>query len=373
MKKNLFNIRGAVVAVVLFVSFVVSLTSCVREPLTIISEKEAFDLVIRPRWVELEERPSGFTAIVYPTDNSEPTIVRSNNVDSVKVSLPVGSYRVIVFNQTTDEYVSLSFRHTESYYDFEVIGADEDDARILSSYNIMSKSRMCKEPAVFAADCCNEVVVTQAEVNEARSHNRRIRKTVTMRPHILISTLYINLRVEGIYNGYAVQGCIDGMASHLYSTYYEAGEKSGAFQVPAWKVDYDGVSSIYGTYHGVVRNFGMPGTSLYLQSAASVETSQTSLVSRVNNAARSETDPTFRPEDIYLHMRVLLVDKKTIYEQSFPVGDLIERRINEPLIFDLNPKDMLVLPYVQPEDGSGASGFDADVDEWQVINKPIYM
>lgn len=372
MKRYLFNIKGAAFAAALFVSFVVSLTSCVREPLVIIGENEAFDLVIRPRWIEMDERPTGFTAIIYPTDNSEPYVVRSNDVDSVQVSLPVGSYRVIVFNQTFDEYESIKFRHAESYYDFEIMGADEDDSKVLSSYNIMSKSRMCKEPAVFAADCCNELSVTQTEVDEARKNNVRIRKTLTMRPHIVISTLYINLRVEGIYNGYAVQGCIDGMSSHVYSTYFEAGSSCGAFNIPAWKTKFDGVSSVYGWYQGVVRNFGMPGTSLYLQSAASIETSTVNLVDRIKNGSRSETDPTFKPEDIYLHMRVLLVDKKTIYEQSFAVGDLIERRINEPLVLDLWPREMLVLPYAEPEDG-GASGFDADVDNWKVINQPIYM
>lgn len=368
MKSIFRNIKGAFIIAALFASIVVTFSSCVREPLVVFGENEAFDLVIRPRWVEFDTRPTGFTAIIYPTDYSEPTVIRSNNIDSVKVSLPVGSYRVIVFNQTFEEYSSIKFRNTDRYYDFEVLGADEDEPSVLTSFNFIKKGRLCKEPGIFAADCCNELSVTQAEVDEARKSRTRIKKTLTMRPHILISRLYINLPVEGIYNGLSIQGCIDGMSSHVYSTYYEAGPDQGAFNIKRWKAEYDGTSLTTGMYHADVYNFGMPGTSLYLQSAASIETSYNTLVSRVANASRSETDPKFNPEDIYLHMRVLLVDRKTVYEQTFPVGDLIERRINDPLILDLNVKDVLTLPYVKPEDGSGESGFGADVDNWKVDN-----
>ena len=71
-------------------------------------------------------------------------------------------------------------------------------------------------------------------------------------------------------------------------------------------------------------------------------------------------------------MRVLLVDLKTVVEKTYAVGDLIERRINDPLVLDLNlEKDPLVLPYVQPADGSGASGFEAEVEDWKYSGSDI--
>ena len=112
---------------------------------------------------------------------------------------------------------------------------------------------------------------------------------------------------------------------------------------------------------------------LYLSSSASIETQTgTEYQDTRSVATRSKSDPTFKPEDILLHMRVLQVDRKTIFTQTFTVGDLIERRINDPLLFDLNiDEPVLELPYVKPADGSGASGFDAEVEDWIVIDNQI--
>ena len=61
-----------------------------------------------------------------------------------------------------------------------------------------------------------------------------------------------------------------------------------------------------------------------------------------------------------------------LFTQTFTVGDLIERRINDPLLLDLNiDEPVLELPYVKPADGSGASGFDAEVEDWIVIDNQI--
>ena len=163
------------------------------------------------------------------------------------------------------------------------------------------------------------------------------------------------------------------MACSVFPTYFEAGENLGSFAIKDWKAEYDGVSKTGGYYVGKVKVFGMPGTSLYLSSSASIETQTGTEYEDTRSAAtRSKSDPTFKPEDILLHMRVLQVDRKTIFTQTFTVGDLIERRINDPLLFDLNiDEPVLELPYVKPADGSGASGFDAEVEDWIVIDNQI--
>lgn len=371
MRKYIQSIKNASFVMAIFCALAGMLSSCQREPLEVVDPNNSFDLVIRPRWIELDERPTGFTAIIYPTDGSTPKTIISNNVDSVKVTLPAGGYRVLVFNQTEEEFSSLTFRHMESYYDSQVMLAENtDDA---GKYSIFPRSTLAKEPAVFASDCCNELYVAQHDIDVARGGNGRLRKILTMRPHIIISTLHIRLRVEGIYNGYAIGGCIDGMAGSVFPTYFEAGDNLGSFVIKDWKAEYDGVSKTGGYYVGKVKVFGMPGTSLYLSSSSSIETQTgTEYEDTRSGATRSKSDPTFKPEDILLHMRVLQVDRKTIFTQTFTVGDLIERRINDPLLFDLNiDEPVLELPYVKPADGSGASGFDAEVEDWIVIDNQI--
>ena len=363
-------IKKSAVVSLMILAVVSMFSSCDREPLEILDPSNSFDLVIRPRWIELEERPTGFTAIIYPTDGGTPTTVTSNNVDSIKVSL-AGGYRVLIFNQTQEEFASLTFRHMESYYDSQVMLAE--NINDTGKYNIKANSTLAQEPAVFASDCCNELYVDQHEIDVARSTNCRYRKILTMRPHIIISTLNVCLRVEGIYNGYAVEGCIDGMAGDVFPTYFEAGDNRASFVITQWTAKYDGINKTAGYYMGKVRVFGMPGTSLYLSSSASIETQTTPEYPSTRAAGtRSKSDPVFLPEDMKLHMRVLLVDLKTVYEQTFNVGDLIERRINEPLLLDLNiDEPVLTLPYAKPADGSGASGFDANVEDWIVIDNVI--
>lgn len=346
-------------------------TSCAREPIEVDDASNTFDLVIRPRWIELEKRPTGFTAIIYPTDGSQPKTYLSNNVDSIKVQLPAGGYRVLIYNQSEAEYHTLSFRHMESYYDSQICLTENTETSC--QYPIMAKAFFANEPAEFASDCCNELYVDPKDIEIARRDKQRIRKVLTMKPHVIISTLYVKLRVKGIYNGYAQEGCIDGTSGSVFPTYWDAGEDRAAELIKSWKVLYDGISSEWGYYEGKVRVGGMPGTSLYLTSGASIETTTVSADPEKSRAvSRSETVPTFLPEDVYLHMRVLLVDLKTVVEKTYAVGDLIERRINDPLVLDLNlEKDPLELPYAQPADGSGASGFDAEVEDWKYTGSDI--
>lgn len=115
MRKYIQSIKNASFVMAIFCALAGMLSSCQREPLEVVDPNNSFDLVIRPRWIELDERPTGFTAIIYPTDGSTPKTIISNNVDSVKVTLPAGGYRVLIFNQTEEEFSSLTFRHMESY------------------------------------------------------------------------------------------------------------------------------------------------------------------------------------------------------------------------------------------------------------------
>lgn len=370
MKMNNRYFKTVAFMSMLLLSLTSLFTSCVREPIDIDSNSNSFDLVIRPRWIELEKRPTGFTAIIYPTNGGEAKTYVSNNVDSMVVKLPAGGYRVLIYNQTEAEYSSISFRHMDSYYDSQISLTENPDP---CNYSIKPNSFWANEPAEFAADCCNELYVDPKDIEIARRDKQRIHKVLTMKPHVIISTLYVKLRVKGVYNGYSMSGCIDGLAGSVFPVYFDAGENLASVPITTWKATYDGLSSEWGWYEGKVRVGGMPGASLYLTSGASIETNTISADPGLSRASRSENDPTFKPEDVYLHMRVLLVDLKTIYEYTFPVGDLITRNNNSPLVLDLllDDPNYLELPYVKPADGSGTSGFNADVEGWNYTESTI--
>ena len=68
MRKYIQSIKNASFVMAIFCALAGMLSSCQREPLEVVDPNNSFDLVIRPRWIELDERPTGFTAIIYPTD-----------------------------------------------------------------------------------------------------------------------------------------------------------------------------------------------------------------------------------------------------------------------------------------------------------------
>lgn len=342
------------------------LSSCHREPLYITDFYDTFDLVIRPRWSEMDSRPTGMTAFIYPTEGGDPTVLSSNDVDSIAVRLHAGGYRILLMNLTPAEFPSLEFSRMESFYDAKVSAAPQSKE---ASYALIPDCTYCQSPEILAIDCCNELKVDQSEIREYEKKGQRVRKVVTMKPHVIVSTLYIDIPVEGIYNAWSATGCIDGMSRQIYMTYFDTGTERAAHEIPTWKPSYESVSSIYGSLSASVTTLGMPGTSLYLSSGASVETSITDIAS----ITRSETDPVFKPEDIFLHISVLLADKKTVITKDYPVGDLITRRINQPLVLNLKMEEMLFLPFVPPADGSGMAGFDVSVEDWFEEEHDIYF
>lgn len=342
--------------------------SCQREPLHDIVYDKAFELVVKPRWTELDERPTGMTVIAYPTNGNKPVTTISANVDSVSLALPPGGYRILLFNGYESEYSSFYFRHIESFADCEIVANEDADNR--GSYSILPASIMSKQPEILATSTSSEVYVSQDEIDLAYSRNRRLVKTVTMVPHIIISTLYITVPVDGAYNAYTAFGCIDGMSRHIYPTYYEAGPNLASHAIYGWEMNYESLSSNFGTLTVKCTTMGMPGRPLFVNSTSSIETNEYPLLTNPF-ATKSEMDPMFKPEDIRLHMRVLLVDKKTVVDTTYLVGDIIERRINSPLILELKTEAKMKLPYVKPADGSGAAGFIVSVDDWNDIEEQI--
>jgi len=52
----------------------------------------------------------------YPRDNSHPPyLYKTNDLSGVMVSLPVGTYDIMVFNQSVDEFGSLRFEGMDKY------------------------------------------------------------------------------------------------------------------------------------------------------------------------------------------------------------------------------------------------------------------
>lgn len=349
---------------VMAVTLSTMLAGCWREPLVEPVEAEQFQLVVVPRWVELDKRPTGMTVMIYPTDGSAPITLTSNDVDSITTYLRPGSYKVLCFNQTESEFTTFHFRHMESFGDCEIV-ANEDPAHA-GAFPIFADSRMSTQPEVLAVDYYTALSVTQEEIDESYREGKSLKKVVTLYPHVVVSTLYITVPVYGIYNAYSVTGCIDGLARNLYLTYYESGRDRASHIIPQWTPHYESISSDRGSFTSTSTTLGLPGMSLHITPTGYEETRHEPIdyLQPTRGGEYDLSDPIFEDKDIRFHLRVLLKDLKTVVDTTYLVGDMIKRRDNYQLILDLNLNIDITLPYVTPADGSSTAGFDVDFDDW---------
>lgn len=65
-------------------------------------------------WSELEEEPTQYTLIFYPTDGSQETIMVVDSSTPV-ISIEKNEYSVIIFNGTFDSHPGLTFEDTDEY------------------------------------------------------------------------------------------------------------------------------------------------------------------------------------------------------------------------------------------------------------------
>lgn len=377
--KRIYNIVAICLAAFSLIS---SFTACQRETIydLDIDDPSLFKLIITPRWAEFDKLPTGMTAIVYPNDGSRPMTYVTNNIDSLVIPLPAGGYRVLLYNQTEGEFNSLKFRHMDSFNNAEIYAAE--DSEHAGAYDIMPKSTFCSQPETFAVDFFTDILVTKEEINAALRRSMQIVKKLEMRPHIIVAPIYITIPVDGIYNALSAAACVDGMARHSYLSHYDTdGTDLAAYPVTGWMPHYDGISKTTGSFTAICNTLFMAGVPLRLVSAASIVnkeryvnlTKSTYYGDREEDNVPSESFPYFKPEDVRLHLKFLLADRKTVVDTTLYVGNKIEQINNDRLMLELELKDRIVLPYVQPADGSGAAGFDVTVEDWIYQNYKVIL
>ena len=92
------------------------LSSCERRELTYFEEAE---INVEVDWSRsgLSESGYGATTMFYPVDGNTPMKVLMGNREQTTVRLHEGSYRVLVFNRSQDDFGSISF-YGNNFYNF---------------------------------------------------------------------------------------------------------------------------------------------------------------------------------------------------------------------------------------------------------------
>lgn len=220
------------------------LTGCCRRPIEVIVEKDTH-VRINVDWTShFGERPSGMTVRLYPVDGSAPITHVTNDVDGIDVGLTAGTYYLLVFNQTEDEYGSMTFTDMQ-HFTTAAARATRATLHGNSSWDKGVDYYADPEPIGVAVDT---ITITPDMVEEGISFER-YRKGMTTNhyyqgvatytydevPLPMTSKLNITVHIQGIGNMRSVAGYITGMADGF--TLYSGHRLNSACVLPldTWK------------------------------------------------------------------------------------------------------------------------------------------
>ncbi len=303
-------------------------------------------------WSHLAEYPTGMTVRFYPTDGGKPVQYLTNDVDSVVVELPVGTYNIIAFNQSVEEYVSVTFHDMDSWDDMyiEIADAQKPDwARPGGNYS--------REPAELLVGTETGFAVTQYMLEAGGGTP----VTISLKPHPVAVRTDIVARLIGIQYAGETRGTISGMAKRFYLTRNRTGSETTTIALSEWTAAADNRNDKKksGRVSTQFVSFGLPEVQY----------------TREELEAWGTKSEILSPQDLSLDMQILLIDRVTMVNACFNVSDrysfpedifnmMID--VGIPLKEGRTPlDDSASVPIELPEIESGGSGgFVIDVEDW---------
>lgn len=343
----------------------VLLCSCERRPLEVmLSDEVVVTLIVdwKKNYAEIyRQNPNGMTVIVWGSDGS-PAKVASVNSDRLTLNLPPDTYKLIVHNETAQEFPYQSFA---DYYDYHKIamrsnhfttkswdeGVDymqyPDPIGVTASEFVITDNMISGDSITF--------VYYDDWVENGPGHYERPTRhyDISEVAWPMTVNLYIKAKVKRPQSIGAIEGSISGMAEGFYLSRVNRTSESGTLRLindnsHSWSVEtYGERQDSTGYIKFGIPSFGLPyGKELLEQ--------------------RAEADNV-------LTLNITLTDGSVI-QKSYNVGKQIRyitpegreaeiryRKDLHNLKLELDLSDEIVLP---PSDKQDASGFDAEVDRW---------
>ena len=302
-------------------------------------------------WSRFEpyESPTGMTLSFYPEMGEKVFTQQTHTVTHSVVELPADRYHVLVYNQSPSEFGSFKFQDTHDPLLASVV-AMEHSSRWYATRG--EKERVATEPEWLGVGNFADAEVTEAMVEEqdkilqmASAQTRAADPVIaTVTPRNVIYTVSVKVNVQGLHNLRSARASLTGMAEGYFLAQDKRMDTEVTHLIEEWSVTRDEADPTKGDINASFTCFGLPG------------------------------DHAGQAAENVLTLDLLLVDNSTIKTFVFHAGDKfttsdsssveteVELELYIELTHDLNG-DLIVLPDVQPEGGSG-SGFSASVDDW---------
>ena len=342
--------------------------SCERRPLEVYDYNYA-RLRLDVDWdTYFTETPSGMTVMIFDSLGQHPVTTVTNNVHQAFVTLPMGFYQAVVFNQSFDEFGSMHFENTGLH---ELIAARSTNIVTHESADWDRGVTYMREPEAIGV-AIDTFSVTPAMLTENITLHPWTRSVpepqgdglyvVRDSVYPMTSTLYIRVLIRGMQNMRAVEGSISGMADGFLLSQIWRTEQTGTLLLDNWRTNQVSDDGTEGWITTSTPTFGLPhGKELEAQryDEDNVITLHFTLRDGTTRDFRYNVGKyiKYRNEGHLVDANGNLIATLAISAHAQVVLDL-ELVIEAPLF------DVPVLPDVQPS-GGGGGGFDAHVDEWE--------
>lgn len=336
------------------------LTGCCRRPLEVIVEKDTH-VRINVDWTShFGERPSGMTVRLYPADGSAPISNVTNDVDGIDVGLTAGTYYLLVFNQTEDEFGSMTFSGMQQYTEAAAHAA-RATLHGNSTWDKGVDYYADPEPIGVAVDT---ITITPDMVEEGISFER-YKKGMTTNHYYKGTTTYtfdevalpmtsklnVTVHVKGIGNMRSVAGYITGMADGF--TLYSGLRLNTACVLPldTWKGAYEDKAANTGVITTSTATFGLPYDKEVLDHRDPKDNRIVLYFTLVDGSTRTYSYDVAR----YIHYRNV--------DETLPLRDRYAMSLELDLVLRAPLIDEPDLPDVTPD--KQGDGFDAEVHPWE--------
>lgn len=324
-------------------------TGCHRRPLDMDYVDKA-EMTVILDWTKADLDPNGATIIFYPADGSSP-IVTLTNGDTTTVSLDLGFYSIIAFNETFEDFDNITFRNTDH---FETIEAFVDEEGANKAGNVISAN-----PDILASVSVGEFQVTADMIEQTRSKTKTKTKTkaeaealieaypnlvLTLAPLRVVYPAIVTARVKGLERVSSAGAYVVGFTEGVFLSTSKTSIYSTTQKFTFTERKFNDGSTTEGYLRGKFNCFG--------------------LRERAEGEAISGYTLSFRS---------ILIDGSDFIEDRNISNNIhqIELEIGLEILVDLGQgtssgDDPFVIPEVQ-----GGGGWDVKIDEWEDVIVPI--
>ncbi len=200
------------------------------------------------------------SAWFFPQDEDQSVIVkRLTDASGGTVELPVGTYSVLVFNNTVDDFSNIEFRGTDSFDSFEAYSSSDAQSLFYSKSDNTSL-----KPDILATWSITDFEVSQEMVNTSRGYSSSTTKaddeslsTLSgIQPQLVVDTATVTVHVSGLNNASSATAVHSGLSSSVFMASGTSSDDQTSHTFSLSDRTYYDDSSSEGTVSASYRSFG---------------------------------------------------------------------------------------------------------------------